>query len=119
MEFGESLEDCAAREVKEETGVVVGNIRFHAVTNDVFPEDGIHSVTVWMAADYGEGEPIPSDESIEVAWFARDKLPEPLFLSFANLIKGQGLPRTAYLAVATDGSGLRSPSPPLNGQSVR
>lgn len=37
LEFGESFESCAAREVLEETGLVVGGIEFLTATNDVMP----------------------------------------------------------------------------------
>ncbi len=45
VEFGESLERCAAREAQEETGLVAGEVSFLAVTNDYMPEDGKHYVT--------------------------------------------------------------------------
>lgn len=40
LEFGESFEDTARREVKEETGVDIKNVRFGAVTNDHFIDEG-------------------------------------------------------------------------------
>ena len=48
LEFGESFEDTARREVLEETGVEITNIRFGGVTNDVFESDGKHYVTIWL-----------------------------------------------------------------------
>src|SRR5919108_4206703 len=53
LDFGEALEECAAREAKEEVGVDVVDIRFRAVTNDLFEETGRHYVTVWL-----EGRPV-------------------------------------------------------------
>lgn len=38
LEFNEKWQDCAAREVMEETGMSIVNARFLAVTNDIFPE---------------------------------------------------------------------------------
>jgi 8-oxo-dGTP diphosphatase len=38
LDFGETLEGCAAREAKEEVGLDVFDIRFRTVTNDVFEE---------------------------------------------------------------------------------
>lgn len=91
LDVGETLEGCARRESKEETGLSISNVRFHAVTNDIFSEDK-HFVTIWMVGDYDGGDLVPSEESSEMDWFPQDSLPTPLFLSLENLINGQGLP---------------------------
>src|SRR5437867_13297658 len=46
LEFGESVEDCARREVREETGLALQNIRPGPYTNDVFIAEGKHYVTL-------------------------------------------------------------------------
>lgn len=51
LEFGESFEECAAREVLEETGLEVGKVNFLTSTNDVMQEDGKHYVTVFMVCE--------------------------------------------------------------------
>lgn len=48
LEFGESPEQCAAREVDEETGLRVKNIRFLTATNDIMHADNKHYVTLFM-----------------------------------------------------------------------
>jgi 8-oxo-dGTP diphosphatase len=47
LEYGESFAETAAREVLEETGLEVGNIKFLTATNDVFGE-GKHYVTIFV-----------------------------------------------------------------------
>lgn len=47
LEYGESFAECAKREVLEETGLEVGEIKFLVATNDVFGE-GKHYVTVFV-----------------------------------------------------------------------
>lgn len=47
LEFGESFAETAAREVLEETGLQVGDIKFLTATNDVFGE-GKHYVTIFV-----------------------------------------------------------------------
>ena len=37
LEFGESLEACAAREVLEETGLVLNDVRKYGFADDIFP----------------------------------------------------------------------------------
>lgn len=50
LEVGESPEECAAREVEEETGltIITDDIRFLTATNDVFEAEGKHYVTLFV-----------------------------------------------------------------------
>jgi len=91
LEYGESLEECAIREVKEEVAVIITNIAFRAITNDVFESEKIHYVTIWMEGDYVSGEPVmqATNEMSEAGWFSWDALPEPLFLPLQHLLTGQ------------------------------
>ena len=57
LEFGESPEECAAREILEETGLQVKNVRFLTATNDVLREDRKHYVTMFVVCErVSEGE---------------------------------------------------------------
>lgn len=93
LDFGETLEGCAAREAKEEVGVDVVDIKFRAVTNDIFEETGKHYITVWMEGK-AVGEPfIAAEREVEeIGWFAWDSLPQPLFLTLENLVKENSYP---------------------------
>ena len=53
LEFGETPEACAAREVEEETGlkVNVNGVRFLTATNDYMPADSKHYVTVFTVCE--------------------------------------------------------------------
>ena len=88
LEFGETPELCAVRETREEVGIEIANVRFIAVTNDIFKESGQHYITLWMQADWLSGEPkiAAVDEVAEFSWFDWDSLPSPLFLPFENLL---------------------------------
>src|SRR5689334_21244791 len=57
LEFGESVEDCARREVLEETGLSLANLRPGPFTNDFFADEGRHYVTLFVVADYAGGTP--------------------------------------------------------------
>jgi len=95
LEYGEAPEECAMREAKEETGLDVAAVEFRALTNDIFPE-GKHYITLFMQAVEWAGEPsvaAPSEAS-EIGWFDWHALPQPLFLPFQNLLKGQCYPST-------------------------
>ena len=97
LEYGESFEDCAKREVFEETGLSIKDVRYAAVTNDVFKEEKKHYVTLFVVAKYDSGTlQIKEPEKCEKwDWFELPKFPEPLFLSLNNLLK-QGFDFASY-----------------------
>ena len=88
LENGESLEECAIREVAEETGLKVTNFRFLGVTNDIFGPDK-HYITISMAADWESGEPqrLEPNKCLGWHWVDLDSLPPNKFLSLENLLK--------------------------------
>lgn len=100
IDFGETPEDCASREVFEETGVTISDIAFRAMTNDVFPAQGRHYVTLWFDARHVSGEGVVGapEEIAEVGWFTWKALPAPLFLCFETLLAGRCYPRPAHPA---------------------
>jgi 8-oxo-dGTP diphosphatase len=96
LDQGESFEACAAREVREETGVEIDQVRVVAVANDIH-DDGKHNVTVWLLARHASGEArlAAPDEAEAVAWFPRDRLPPDLYRSTRNFVEGRTHPPTA------------------------
>jgi 8-oxo-dGTP diphosphatase len=91
LEYGESPEECAIREVNEETGLNIGDVRFKGITNDLFEVSEKHYITIWMEGSYLAGEPIVSvsREASDVGWFSWDTLPKPLFLPLQNFMEGR------------------------------
>ena len=80
VEYGETPEECAIREVWEEVGIRIRKVAFMGMTNDVFAETGRHYVTIWMHATAmeGDGYARAENEVEDVQWFPREALPEPL-----------------------------------------
>lgn len=81
LELGESWEEAAKREVLEETGLIINNVRFLAATNDIFPADNKHYVTVWVYSDWKSGQPklMEPDKYVDQEWRTFQTLPTPLF----------------------------------------
>ena len=88
LEFNETLENCAQREVKEETGLAITSVRAVTFTNDINITVGKHSVTLFAIADCPIGEPMVTepDKSSDWHWVTWETLPQPLFLPIRNLL---------------------------------
>lgn len=72
VEPGESLEQAVVREVREEVGVEVGNVRYHSSQPWPFP----HSLMIGFLADWISGDiAIDPTEIVDAQWFRRDELP--------------------------------------------
>lgn len=84
VEPGESLEETVAREVKEEVGIDVADIRYFGSQPWPFP----HSLMIGFTAEYAGGELVLDPEEIAAAgWYTRDTLPElPPRLSIARTL---------------------------------
>ncbi len=90
LEFGETFEECAIREVKEETNLTISSPVFIAITNDIFINENKHYVSIFLKAIYPQDQKIENTEPHKVLsweWFDTDLLPRNLFLPLKNLIQ--------------------------------
>ena len=89
LEFSEAIEVCAQREVSEETGLTIQNIRLGPFTNDIFEVEGKHYITLFVIAEHAKGiAQVKEPQKCECwEWFTWDNLPQPLFLPIKNLLK--------------------------------
>ncbi len=72
VEPGETIEECVAREIKEEVGITVDNIRYFASQPWPFP----NSLMLGFTAEYAGGEiEVDGVEIAEAAWFSPDAMP--------------------------------------------
>lgn len=72
VEPGESAEECVHREIAEEVGVRLRNLRYFGSQSHPFP----NSLMLGFTADWAGGEIVLDDDEIEDArWFGRDALP--------------------------------------------
>lgn len=89
LELNEEIEDCVQREVEEETGIKVNNIKLAGLTNDIFKKENKHYITIFMICDWesGEAEIKEQEKCMAQGWFEWENLPTPLFLPIINLVK--------------------------------
>lgn len=75
VDIGESLEECVRREVKEETGIDVKNLRYVGSQCWPFPSQ----LMAGFVAEYAGGDIVVDQEELEdAAWFSPDRMPESL-----------------------------------------
>jgi NAD+ diphosphatase len=84
LEPGETLETCVAREVHEETNLLVDELRYFGSQPWPFP----HQVMIGFIARYAGGELVVNESELEEArWFERDSLPKlPPRISIARAL---------------------------------
>jgi len=96
VDYGESLEDAAVREAREETSldvVLEGQLGTYSKP-DRDPRQ--HTIsTVFMAS--GAGTPVAADDAAEIGVFTEDTLPKPLMFDhreilsdYFRVIRGKG-----------------------------
>lgn len=87
LEYGESIEDCARRELLEETGLTLGECERGPCTSDVFDEVKQQYLTVFVLARHALGEPatLEPDKCDGWQWFDWQALPQPLFAPLHSL----------------------------------
>ena len=89
LEWNEKIEECAKRELTEETGITIKNIKPASFTNDIFKEEGKHYLTAFVICEYdsGEVEIKEPNKCLEWRWCSWDEIPTPRFLPLHHLIE--------------------------------
>lgn len=87
LDWGETLEEGAIREVKEETSIMIRDPKVISVHN--CKNQYAHFVTVGMTATNWEGEAqvMEPDEIVQWEWFKLDALPSPRYFPSFEVIE--------------------------------
>lgn len=103
LEYMESFADCIARELEEECGVRVLDLRFQFVSNGTMYAPK-HYVHIGLIADWEGGEPEvrEPDRCDGWGWYDLDALPSPLFTFAAQAIEAYRTGRTYFDALVAD-----------------
>ena len=73
VETGETLEECVRREVMEETGLTIKNIKYFGSQPWPYPS----GIMIAFTADYESGElRLQKEELNKGGWFTRENVPE-------------------------------------------
>ena len=98
LEYLETFEQCARREVREETGLEIAEPRFLRLLNtrQYAPK---HYIDIAFAAECLSGEPrvLEPDRVESWDWYALDALPSPLFGTCASAFEALRSGRTTCL----------------------
>lgn len=72
VEYGETFEECVKREVYEEVGIKVNNIKYFGSQPWPFP----NSMMIGFTADYLDGEiKVDGNEIAHADWFSKEEIP--------------------------------------------
>ena len=78
QELGETLMECAQRELKEETGLEAGELKFAAVRDRISRNESQaimhHYVLASFFANNPRGEAVAADDALAVRWCSIDEM---------------------------------------------
>lgn len=85
IDYGESAEDAAVREIREETGVGVTSLAQFHTYSDPRRDPRFHTITVVFTAT-GIGTPEAGDDAAEAVLFGPDELPSPIVFDHSQIL---------------------------------
>lgn len=93
LEYGETVDACAKRELFEETSLVAKSLNSGPYTNDLIQPEEKHYITLFVFITAFEGHPkcFEPDKCEGWDWFALNHLPDPLFTPLRTLIQEFGI----------------------------
>jgi len=85
VDYGESLEEAAVREAKEETDLDLELIEQFHTYSDPQRDTRKHTITTVFIAK-AKGNPIACDDAVEIGIFTKNDIPHPLAFDHENIL---------------------------------
>jgi 8-oxo-dGTP diphosphatase len=85
VDYGETLEDAAIREAREETSLAISNLRLLGCYSDPARDPRLHAISAVYAAE-GNGEPGAGDDAANLAIFPLSGLPGKLCFDHGKIL---------------------------------
>ncbi len=85
VDYGESVEEAAVREAKEETSLDIHNLKLLGVYSSKDRDPRHHSISTVFSAQ-SDGIPCAGDDAARVQVFQKDNLPKKLGFDHAEII---------------------------------
>jgi len=100
LENNESVIECARREVLEETGIHVKDLRHLGYTDSQFEVARNKYITLLVSCEYdsGEVEVLEPDKCASWQWFDYQRLPAPLFIPISRFLSQISTPSVTATA---------------------
>ena len=73
-EQGEDMETCMRREIREETGLVVGKLKEEGIIDFIYPHKEAEKITIYTSSDF-HGDITECNEGT-LAWIDKNKIPD-------------------------------------------
>ncbi len=85
VDYGESLENAAVREAKEETSLDISELRLVGCYSDPLRDHRMHTISTVFAAK-GNGSPQAADDALNLKIFRWHELPEQLCFDHKRIV---------------------------------
>ncbi len=82
QELGETIEECAAREVMEETNLTITDLKFAGINDRISRNESgeieHHFLLTTFKTDSFQGTPLASDDAADLGWFTHNEMQDLL-----------------------------------------
>ena len=85
VDYGESLEDAAVREAREETSLEITDLKLLGCYSDPSRDSRMHTISVTFVA-VGHGIPCAADDAVQLEIVTLDRLPNELCFDHGRIL---------------------------------